>query len=103
VRPSLNTRHPRSYKEESRWQADGSDDKRSSTTTSSSSSSSTRAAPRFSLPRPWRRGPRQHGGRAFSYAAGTTAGHYLAGEERFRVSWDAADDSVWYALWAWWV
>lgn len=40
----------------------------------------------------------RHHGRRFSYAAGCLGSHYLAGEERFSVEHDAADDSVWYEV-----
>lgn len=34
----------------------------------------------------------------FGFCYGTLPGHVLAGEERFAVRWDHADDSVWYDL-----
>ncbi len=37
-------------------------------------------------------------GQRFGFAYGTLAAHAETGEERFEVSWDAADDSVWYRI-----
>jgi uncharacterized protein (UPF0548 family) len=35
---------------------------------------------------------------SFGLAYGTLVGHAETGEERFRVEWDHADDSVWYEI-----
>jgi uncharacterized protein (UPF0548 family) len=37
-------------------------------------------------------------GDEFSFAYGTLKGHVERGEERFRVEWQHADDSVWYEI-----
>jgi uncharacterized protein (UPF0548 family) len=36
----------------------------------------------------------------FAIGYGTLAGHLMRGEERFRVSWDHRDNSVWYDVWS---
>ncbi|MEQ8786908.1 MAG: DUF1990 domain-containing protein [Pirellulaceae bacterium] len=38
--------------------------------------------------------------RRFGFAYGTLAAHAESGEERFLVEWDAADDGVWYDIFA---
>ena len=38
--------------------------------------------------------------RRYGFAFGTLPGHMEQGEERFTVEWHAADDSVWYELFA---
>jgi uncharacterized protein (UPF0548 family) len=37
-------------------------------------------------------------GNEFSFAYGTLNGHVERGEERFRIEWHHADDSVWYEI-----
>ncbi|MBT4866983.1 MAG: DUF1990 domain-containing protein, partial [Planctomycetaceae bacterium] len=37
-------------------------------------------------------------GHEFSFAYGTLKGHVERGEERFRIEWQHADDSVWYEI-----
>lgn len=37
-------------------------------------------------------------GNEFSFAYGTLEGHVECGEERFRIEWQHADDSVWYEI-----
>ena len=37
-------------------------------------------------------------GHEYSFAYGTLKGHVECGEERFRVEWQHADDSVWYEI-----
>jgi uncharacterized protein (UPF0548 family) len=36
----------------------------------------------------------------FGFGAGTLSGHAMRGEERFLVTWDHRDDSVWYEVWS---
>ena len=36
----------------------------------------------------------------FGFGAGTLHGHAMSGEERFLVTWDHGDDSVWYEVWS---
>eukprot|EP00850_Spirogloea_muscicola_P018896 SM000178S03461 [mRNA] locus=s178:233724:234762:+ [translate_table: standard] len=37
---------------------------------------------------------------SYSFAHGTVDGHFLAGEERFRVEWDQKDDLVYYDIYS---
>jgi uncharacterized protein (UPF0548 family) len=43
---------------------------------------------------------RQAAAQAYGFGYGTLHGHQMAGEERFSVHWNRADDSVWYELWS---
>jgi uncharacterized protein (UPF0548 family) len=36
----------------------------------------------------------------YGFAYGTLQGHAMTGEERFLVTWDRSDDSVWYDVWS---